>query len=34
MVGRGVRIRDDLLIPAREIVLTFVRAGRAGWAER
>jgi ribosome-associated protein len=30
MVGRGVRIRDDLLIPAREIALTFVRAGGPG----
>jgi ribosome-associated protein len=30
MVGRGVRIRDDLLIPAREITLTFVRAGGPG----
>jgi len=30
MVGRAVRIRDDLLIPAREITLTFARAGGPG----
>src|SRR5262245_2157950 len=30
MVGGGIRIRDDLLIPARELALTFVRAGGPG----